>query len=120
MIHDLDINSMYASNLCQEIFLPGQQLSQCTLGLTATYYYSKTHAALNRLPVNKYKFSRAKWYVAEFDWGQQTEVIKWCKQQFGPKPENPDAWSRWCHKSWTEIHFRDEKDYQWFILRWGV
>ena len=88
------IKSLYYSNLCNEILLPMK-------------------------PAPRYKFSRAKWYVAEFDWEQQTEVIKWCTQQFGPRPENPDAWSRWYHKSWTEIHFRDAKDYEWFLLRWG-
>lgn len=129
MIHDLDINSMYASwrtniyndNLCQEIMLTGQQQLQCTLGLTATYYsWDKTHAALNRLPVNKYKFTRANWYVAEYDWVHQHEVLEWCKQQFGPHPRNPDAWSRWCNNYSERIHFRDEKDYQWFLLRWGA
>jgi hypothetical protein len=84
----------YNNNLCQEILLP-------------------------MTPEPKYKFSRSKWYEAEFSWGKQTEVLEWCTQQFGPQPENPDAWSRWCHRSWTEIHFRDAKDYEWFLLRWS-
>jgi hypothetical protein len=84
----------YGTNLCKEIVFPMK-------------------------PEPKYKFSRAKWYVAELDWGQQTEVLEWCTQQFGPHSENPDAWSRWCHRAWTEIHFRDAKDYEWFLLRWG-
>ena len=84
----------YSNNLCKEILLPMK-------------------------PEPKYKFSRAKWYKAEFNWGQETEVFEWCTQQFGPQPENPDAWSRWHHKSWTESHFRDEKDYAWFVLRWS-
>lgn len=68
----------------------------------------------------KYKFSRAKWYVAEFDTKYYLEVDEWCAQQFGPHPNCPDAWSRWVHKYEDKIHFRDEKDYQWFVLRWGA
>ena len=119
MIYDLDINSMYSTNLCQEIFLPGQQLSQCTLGLTATYYYSKTHAALNRLPVNKYKFSRAYWYEAKLPRDGQG-AFNWCVENFGAEPKNPDAWSRWYLNVERRFRFRDEKDYQWFVLRWGA
>jgi hypothetical protein len=88
------LKSAYYNNLCNEIVLPMK-------------------------PASKYKFSRSKWYEAEFSWGKQTEVLEWCTQQFGPQPENPDAWSRWCHRSWTEIHFRDVKDYEWFLLRWS-
>ena len=67
----------------------------------------------------KYKFSRAKWYVADFDWVHQAEVSKWCTQHFGPHPLRPDAWSRWFNKYNEKIHFRDEKDYAWFMLRWS-
>ena len=88
------LNKLYGTNLCNEIVLPMK-------------------------PAPKYKFSRSKWYEAEFSWGKQTEVLEWCTQQFGPQPENLDAWSRWCHRSWTEIHFRDVKDYEWFLLRWS-
>ena len=73
----------------------------------------------------KYKFSRAKWYEAEF-WDLSAlpdtslkSKSDWCKEQFGPHPKNIDAWSRW-YISDTKIYFRDEKDYQWFILRWGA
>lgn len=72
------------------------------------------------LPKPKYKFSRANWYVAEFDTRYYFEVEEWCWEQFGPHPKHPDAWSRWVHKYEDKIHFRDEKDYHWFILRWGV
>ena len=82
------------NNLCKEILLPMK-------------------------PEPKYKFSR-EWYVAEYDWVHQSEVLEWCKQQFGPHPQNPDAWSRWKNHFSERIHFRDEKDYQWFLLRWGV
>jgi hypothetical protein len=71
-----------------------------------------------RKKVKQYKFSRAKWYVADFDWKHQDEVHEWCYHQFGPHPQNPDAWSRWCHKYQGKIHFRDSKDYEWFMLRW--
>ena len=92
------------NNLCKEILLPG---------------YPKTSASLNRL-MPKYKFSRAKWYVAEYDNRHHFEVLAWCSQQFGPYPTRPDAWSRWVNNYSEKIHFRDEKDYQWFLLRWGV
>lgn len=98
---------LYNNNLCQEIMFTGQKHLQCTLG------------ALNRLPVNKYKFTRANWYLAEYNWVHQHEVLEWCTQQFGPHPQNPDAWSRWCNNYTGRIHFRDEKDYAWFMLRWG-
>lgn len=68
---------------------------------------------------SKYKFSRANWYVADFDPKYYYEVRKWCEQQFGPEPRNPDAWSRWIHKYEDRIQFRDEKDYVLFTLRWS-
>jgi hypothetical protein len=102
---------IYNANLCKEIVLSDQQL--CIIG------YPLTSIALKKL-MPKYKFSRANWYVAEFDWVHQHEVLVWCSQQFGPHPTRPDAWSRWYNKYSEKIHFRDEKDYQWFLLRWGV
>lgn len=116
---DTPIN-LFNNNLCQEIMLTGQQQLRYTLGLTTNYYFSKTHAALNRLPVNKYKFTRANWYVADFNWRDQAEVEEWCWEQFGPHPKNPDAWSRWYNKYSEKIHFRDEKDYVWFCMKWGA
>lgn len=68
---------------------------------------------------SKYKFSRAKWYVADFDDKDYFEVEKWCAEQFGPHPRHPDAWSRWHHTYSEQIHFRDEKDYVLFCLRWS-
>ena len=70
-------------------------------------------------PQSKYKFSRANWYVAEFDDRYYFEVEEWCEQHFGKHPKNPDAWSRWVHKYSQKIHFRDEKDYVLFMLRWS-
>ena len=98
------------TNLCKEIVFEGAYYAP---------YFPKTLAAFDRLPVNKYKFSRAKWYVADFDWVRQGEVLEWCRQQFGPHPKNPDAWSRWCQKYQEKIHFRDEKDYLMFLLKWS-
>lgn len=83
------------TNLCKEILLPMFSLKP------------------------KYKFSRAKWYVAEYDNKHHFEVLEWCAQQFGPYPERPDAWSRWVNMYSEKIHFRDEKDYAWFMLRWS-
>jgi hypothetical protein len=81
--------------------------------------FPKTLAALGRLPVNKHKFSRAKWYVAEYDWVHYGEVMAWCKEQFGPHPARPDAWSRWWDRYEGKIFLRDPEDYMMFKLRWG-
>jgi hypothetical protein len=67
---------------------------------------------------SKYNFSRA-WFVADFDPEYYFEVEEWCKEHFGPHPKCPDAWSRWVHTYEDQIHFRDSKDYEWFMLRWG-
>lgn len=99
--------------------LKNRQYGAITDGVFYAPYIPKTFAALNRLPVNKYKFSRAKWYVAEYDWINYSEVSEWCRQQFGPHDEHPDAWSRWNHVYEGKIHFRDEKDYLMFLLKWS-
>lgn len=92
------------TNLCKEIVIPG---------------YPKTSASLNRL-MPKYKFSRAKWYEAKFNWKDRNQIHVWCSEQFGPRPKVSDAWSRWFDNYHDKMFFRDEKDYQWFILRWGA
>ena len=89
------LKSAYYNNLCKEIVLPMK-------------------------PAPKYKFSRAKWYEADYDWVHYNEVREWCTKQFGPHPTQHDAWSRWDHRYEGKIYFRDEKDCHWFILRWGV
>jgi hypothetical protein len=70
-------------------------------------------------PQSKYKFSRAKWYEADHRYEDYEEVIAWCTEHFGPRPRYPDAWTRWCDIHIDRIRFRDEKDYAWFMLRWG-
>jgi hypothetical protein len=87
------LNAIYGTNLCKEILLPMKE--------------------------EKYKFSRANWYQAEFDDRHYFEVDAWCEQHFGKHPRNPDAWSRWWHKFHNSILFRDEKDYVLFMLRWS-
>ena len=67
----------------------------------------------------KYTFSRAKWYVADYDWLNYVEVMNWCHEQFGPHDKHPDAWSRWSDMHNGGIFFRDEKDYSWYVLRWS-
>ena len=91
------LESIYNTNLCREILLP---------------MYPEPKEP-------KYKFSRARWYVAEFDDKCYFEVEEWCAEQFGPHPRHPDAWSRWHHTYSKKIHFRDEKDYVLFVLRWA-
>ena len=88
------LKSAYYNNLCNEIMLPMK-------------------------PAPKYKFSRAKWYEADYDWVHYDEVREWCTQQFGPHPTQHDAWSRWDHRYEGKIYFRDAKDCEWFLLRWS-
>jgi hypothetical protein len=88
------LKSAYYNNLCNEILLPMK-------------------------PAPKYKFSRAKWYKADFYYTDYKNITDWCAQQFGPPPVNHDAWSRWWHNGQDRVFFRDAKDYEWFILRWS-
>lgn len=104
------------------IFSAGRQSGKSTLN----QYYGKLwndnlckEILLPMKPAPKYKFSRAKWYVADYDWVHQAEVHEWCYHQFGPHPKNPDAWSRWYNNYSEKIHFRDKEDYLMFVLRWG-
>ena len=70
-------------------------------------------------PEPKYKFSRD-WYIAEISTNDYDEVRAWCTEQFGPEDKFPNAWSRWQHRYEHQIFLRDEKDYNWFVLRWGA
>jgi hypothetical protein len=70
--------------------------------------------------VPKYKFSRAKWYEADHRYDDYDDVMAWCTEHFGPRPRYPDAWTRWYDIHIDRIRFRDEKDYNWFVLRWGA
>lgn len=80
----------------------------------------------------KHKFSRAKWFNFTCRRDVSAEILEWCSAQFGNQPTIADAWTRWQSKNnfqfstttWrqargTTIQFRDEKDYQWFLLRWA-
>jgi hypothetical protein len=89
--------SKYHNNLCNELVLPMKPTR----------------------PVSKYKFTRAKWYEADYDWIQYDEVRTWCTEQFGKHDIHPNAWSRWDHKYEGKIFFRDEADYVLFTLRWS-
>ena len=70
-------------------------------------------------PRSKYRFSR-KWYTVNQSWFSEDwhERIQWCTNNFGPEPKVEDAWCRW-HTFLGGINFRDEKDYNWYQLRWG-
>lgn len=75
-----------------------------------------------RIYNNKYKFSRAKWYVADIigtmDYRTFMEMRRWIRDQFGPQDRNPNAWSRWYSDGFV-IKFRDEADFILFALRWS-
>jgi hypothetical protein len=73
---------------------------------------------------NKYKFSRSWYRVHRNLWSvpdpdDWEERVNWCARTFGPQPQNPDAWCRWCADVLT-IRFRDAQDYEWYRLRWGA
>ena len=107
--------SIYHDNLCKEILLTANKVMA---DLGSFYVYTPRNIML-KFPEPKYKFSRANWYVADFDTTRYHEVEEWCVQQFGPHPRRPDAWSRWKHIYEDRIHFRDQKDYVLFVLRWS-
>ena len=109
------LNQLYGNNLCQEIMLTGQHNLK-ELGFFVDPHYPKTKAALNRL-MPKYKFSRAKWYESKL-YKNVDNALDWCEQHFGKEPNHPDAWSRWYFNVDRKFRFRDEKDYEWFLLRW--
>lgn len=51
------------------------------------------------------------------------EMMEWMVKTFGPSgtPEKPGCWSadqRW-YANDAKFWFRNEKDLNWFILRWG-
>jgi hypothetical protein len=95
------------TNLCKEIMLDDSS--------TGVFYAPY----IPKIMKPKYQFSR-EWYEADFDTAYYGEVIAWCKEQFGPHDKNPDAWSRWNHRYEGKILFRDQKDYNWFVMRWGA
>lgn len=49
-------------------------------------------------------------YATEAD-----DAIAWCEEQYG----KPGFNERWMPLQFT-IQFRDKKDRDWFILRWGL
>lgn len=93
------------TNLCKEVMFDYD------------YYI---HSIPKSMTEPKYKFSR-KWYtvpLGKMDWKKTVDCLDWCEKTFGQQPKNPDAWSRWQIK-FSSIHFRDSKDYEWFMLRWS-
>ena len=45
----------------------------------------------------------------------KTNVLEWCKDTFG----EPGFRERWMALEYT-IQFRDKRDRDWYILRWGT
>lgn len=57
----------------------------------------------------------ATWFSKEWK-----ELEDWCGQTFGPTPED-GIWTpgaRWYINN-SKFYFRDEKDMEWFLLRWS-
>ena len=102
----------------------GTGISICSLLHNTTDTFEAWKSAYYNLPgvpvgparEPKYKFSRTNWYYVT---NVSVLNVTWCVEQFGPRIVYPDAWSRWEYK-WGLIKFRDEKDYAWYVLRWGV
>lgn len=74
-------------------------------------------------PESKYKFSRV-WHEVGLPFSglengfENNPRLLWCTEQFGPRPDRPDAWCRWYVWGLT-IRFRDQQDYMLYLLRWG-
>jgi len=45
----------------------------------------------------------------------KVEVNEWCTESFGPSVGLTN--SRWCMLEWT-VQFKEEKDRNWFVLKW--
>lgn len=55
-------------------------------------------------------------YAAEFPrHNTKADVLEWCNEHFGPSGFK----ARWMPLDYT-IQFRDERDRNWFFLKWGV
>lgn len=101
---------IYNENLCKEIFFTAYDGQ-----IDMTSFYEPLTST------SKYMFSRTKWYEVDINHALRKDinnVRKWCKEQFGQHPKNPDAWSRW-HSDGFRIRFSNPKDYEWFMLRWS-
>ena len=61
------------------------------------------------------------WHQAKYDSQNYINVHRWCTEHFGPPPSTiVDTWARWHLGAYDRIiWFRYEKDYAWFMLRWG-
>ena len=104
---------VFSQNLCKEIT---ETANRVLLSMGA--YYTPYIPSMLKEP--KYKFSRKHWYIAHYGQHDVIEVFDWCEQQFGQCPQNRDAWTRWhSGRPWVTIWFRDQKDYNWFQLRWA-
>jgi hypothetical protein len=108
------IRQVYPSLIAQQI-LGVQPMT----GPTGEIFTMRTMYDLDSIKFRKkYKFSRAKWYMMDFDIKYYIEVKEWCAEQFGKHDRCPDAWSRWWHRYESTIYFRDEDDAIMFKLRW--
>ena len=85
-------------------------------GILGMDQYENDTRVFAKKPMN---FSRTKWYIADVNHNDYPDALDWCREQFGQRIKRPDAWSRWKADRCT-FWFRDEKDYNWFTLRWGA
>jgi hypothetical protein len=63
------------------------------------------------------------WLVAAFESPRQnrSEITRWCYQTFGtPGMNHLTQQTRWKDSiQYGEIYFIDQKDLEWFVLRWS-
>jgi hypothetical protein len=69
-------------------------------------------------------------YAAEFNLKTQKsfcDIREWCWEQWGPSCElefwragNRPAWCWINDQNKMRIYFSTDKEYQWFLLRWGT
>lgn len=61
------------------------------------------------------------------DYSNFDQMLDWCEKQFGGRKEIHGVYQaemyRWCYEiigfGLKQIYFRDERDYLFFILKWG-
>ena len=84
---------------------------------------------VEELVLGESRFAGARYYTVEPVGGNWQEMEQWCTETFGPasdvwdskNPDNQFMWpecGRW-YKNNRKFWFRNERDRDWFILRWN-
>ena len=63
-----------------------------------------------KLPFSKYNYNWQYTGIVPFD-----DIRTWCRDNFGPEGDTAGRWQA----IWETIWFVNQKDYNWFMLRWS-